>query len=103
MNDIVILVLLCFMGILSVILLSGRGSFLIAGYNTSSKEEKAQYNEKRLCRVVGGGLAVITLIMGIFYYYNFELPAAINWLVPWGIFAAAAIIMILASLVCRKK
>lgn len=48
-------------GIIAVILLMGKGSFLIAGYNTSRNKEK--YNEKRLCRVVGGGLVVITLVM----------------------------------------
>ncbi|MBU5269533.1 DUF3784 domain-containing protein [Clostridium cochlearium] len=31
--------------ILSITLLLGKGSFLIAGYNTSSKEEKEQYME----------------------------------------------------------
>lgn len=41
--------------VLSIILLSGRGSFLIAGYNTADKEEKARYDEKKLCRVSGGG------------------------------------------------
>lgn len=34
------------MGVLSVVLLLGKGSFLIAGYNTSGKEEKKEYNEK---------------------------------------------------------
>jgi hypothetical protein len=27
-------------------LISGHGSWLISGYNTASKEEKAKYNEK---------------------------------------------------------
>ena len=52
-----------FMGILTVVLLMGKGSFLIAGYNTSSKEEKQEYDEKKLCRVVGGGMGVITLML----------------------------------------
>ncbi|MDK2966743.1 DUF3784 domain-containing protein [Lacrimispora sp.] len=30
--------------VLSAVLLTGRGSFLIAGYNTSSQEEKEKYN-----------------------------------------------------------
>lgn len=29
-----------------------KGAFLIAGYNTASAEEKAQYDEKKLCRAV---------------------------------------------------
>lgn len=42
--------------VLSIVLLMGKGSFLLAGYNTASKKEKSKYNEKRLCRVAGGGL-----------------------------------------------
>ncbi|MCG4580459.1 DUF3784 domain-containing protein [Clostridium cochlearium] len=42
-------------------LLLGKGSFLIAGYNTSSKEEKEQYNEKKLCRAMGVMLLSLTI------------------------------------------
>ena len=34
--------------VLSIVLLSGHGSWLISGYNTASKEEKAKYNEKTM-------------------------------------------------------
>lgn len=34
-------------------LMSGRGSFLIAGFNTMSAEQKARYDEKKLCRLTG--------------------------------------------------
>ncbi|RXI44978.1 hypothetical protein DP145_12600 [Clostridium tetani] len=47
--------------ILSITLLLGKGSFLIAGYNTSSKEEKEQYNEKKLCRAMGIMLLSLTI------------------------------------------
>ena len=30
--------------IISILLLMGKGSFLIAGYNTASEKEKAKYN-----------------------------------------------------------
>lgn len=39
--------------ILGLVLLSGRGAFLIAGYNTASKEEKEKIDEKKLCKYVG--------------------------------------------------
>ena len=45
----------------AIFLLTGRGSFLIAGYNTATPEEKAAYDEKKLCRITGVGL----LVMGI--------------------------------------
>ena len=46
--------------IISILLLMGKGSFLIAGYNTASEKEKAKYNEKKLCRIVGLGFLVMT-------------------------------------------
>ena len=33
--------------VLSIVLISGHGSWLISGYNTASKEEKAKYNKKK--------------------------------------------------------
>ncbi len=32
--------------VLGVIFLSGKGAFLIAGYNTASNTERAKFNEK---------------------------------------------------------
>ena len=103
MDNIILWALLTLMTILSMILLSGRGGFLVAGYNTASKEEKAKYNEKKLCRTVGSGLGAITIVMAIAAFYNFELPAAISWLIPWGIFAAAGITVILGNTICKIK
>ena len=99
MSWIWILVAVC--AILSVVLLFGKGSFLIAGYNMLSKERKAQYDEKRLCRVVGGGLGVITVILGTAALFDFELPSALSWMIPWGLFATIAVVMVLAETVCK--
>jgi len=38
--------------VLGIVLWRGKGAWLIAGYNTSSKSEKARYDEKALCRFV---------------------------------------------------
>jgi hypothetical protein len=38
--------------ICGIFLLFGKGSWLIAGYNTSSKEEKEKFDEKKLCRII---------------------------------------------------
>jgi hypothetical protein len=46
--------------VMSVILLSGHGGFLISGYNCLSTEEKQKYDEKKLCRATGVMLSVIT-------------------------------------------
>lgn len=39
--------------IIGLFMLTGRGGFLIAGYNTLPAEQKAKYDEKRLCRFAG--------------------------------------------------
>ena len=59
--------------ILGVILIRGKGAFLIAGYNTSSPQEKAMYNEKALCQAVGAMMfacAICFLISGIGSYFE---------------------------------
>ncbi|MFA1642087.1 DUF3784 domain-containing protein [Chryseomicrobium imtechense] len=42
--------------ILAVYLSQGKGAFLIAGYNTVPKEEKAKYDEVALCKFMGKAL-----------------------------------------------
>lgn len=39
--------------ILGVVFFRGKGAFLIAGYNTSSKAEKEQYDKTALCKFMG--------------------------------------------------
>ena len=88
--------------ILSVILLSGHGSWLIAGYNTASKEEKAKYNKKRLCRTMGAGMAVIALLVLISGLLEDLLPAGFVY-VQLGIILADVVVMIVLShTVCKK-
>jgi len=48
---------------MAIFLLQGKGSFLIAGFNTMSAEKKAVYDTKALCRAVGILLLLITLFM----------------------------------------
>lgn len=58
--------------ILGIMFLCGKGSFLIAGYNTASKAEKEKIDEKKLCRYVGklmfafAGCFLILMASGIF-------------------------------------
>ena len=53
---IILAVLLVAMGI---VVLIGKGDNLIAGYNTASKEERAQYDIKKLRFLVGGCLILV--------------------------------------------
>lgn len=48
--------------VLSLIFRSGRGAFLIAGYNTMLAVEKARYDEKKLCKAMGGFTFLLALL-----------------------------------------
>ena len=84
--------------VLSIVLISGHGSWLISGYNTASKEEKAKYNEKKLCRTMGIGMSVIAillLIMGV-------LPAFFVYIALGIILADVVITIVLGNTICRR-
>lgn len=88
--------------IVTIVLLTGRGANFIAGYNTSSEEEKNKYDTKKLCRVVGLGMLVLTVFIFIMLIGQDILPA-----VTANIFAGVTaldcvIIMILSNTVCKK-
>ena len=48
-SDVTVWIVFVIFAVLSIILLSGHGSWFISGYNTASKEEKEKYDEKKLC------------------------------------------------------
>jgi len=52
--------------VLAIIILTGKGDNLIAGYNTSTKEEKERYNIKRVRICIGGMLVILSPIMLLF-------------------------------------
>jgi hypothetical protein len=49
--------------ILGFVLRTGKGNFLLAGYNTSSKEEKEKYDEVALGKFMGNLLIIIAAIV----------------------------------------
>ncbi|MDR0373340.1 MAG: DUF3784 domain-containing protein [Nitrososphaerota archaeon] len=80
---IVIVLLLVMAGFL----LKGKGSFLIAGYNTMSKEEKEKYDTKGLCRFVGWLLIVCSLAMALF-------PVGIYFEIYWLTYCGSALMLV---------
>ena len=62
--------------IMSVFLLNGKGSFLIAGFNTMSDDKRAAYDEKALCKAVGRLLLSMGILMMLF-------PLAIQFDLTW--------------------
>lgn len=56
--------------VLGFLLRSGRGAFLIAGYNTMSKAEKEKIDEKKLCRYMGN---LMFLLAGCQMFFVFSI------------------------------
>ena len=56
--------------LLSLYLFSGRGAFLIAGYNTLPKEEQAKYDKKALTRSTGIYLFIVAVFTTITVYFG---------------------------------
>lgn len=51
--------------IAGIFLWHGKGSWLIAGYNTLSEKEKKKYNKKALCRFMAVVVFLLAFSMGI--------------------------------------
>ena len=83
--------------ILSIVLLSGKGSWLIAGYNTSSKGQQEKYDKKKLSRSAGVMLLIVTIatVFLTFLHINFIIYSII-------IFISAIITIIYMNKYCQK-
>lgn len=90
------------LAVISIILISGHGSWIISGYNTMRKEEKIKYDEKKLCRTVGAGIGVITILIFIMKLFEDVLPAGFASISPGIILADVVLIIIIGGTMCRK-
>ncbi len=88
--------------IISAVLISGHGENLIAGYNTASREEKNKYDTKKLCRVVGTGIALITLMIFIMAIWEAVLPAFFSTVFFVITVIDCIVIIVLSNTVCKK-
>lgn len=88
---------------LSVLLLTGHGADLIAGFNTASKEEKEQYDRKKMCRVIGTFLAVLALFILAMAIWNSVLPVWFLYLFMGVTVVGCIVMIVLLNTVCRKK
>ncbi len=88
--------------IISIILLSGHGSWIISGYNTASKEEKAKYDEKKLCKTIGFGMAVIAVLILVMGLFEDVLPASFAYISLGIILVDILLMIVVCNTVCRK-
>ena len=86
---------------LILLILSGRGDNLIAGYNTASEKEREQYHIKRLRLVIAGILLATTILFWIPILMNDKEPY--KFIVLIGMFPVCFIGIILANTWAKKK
>lgn len=68
--------------LIGIYMLTGRGGFLIAGYNMLPEEQKQKYDEKRLCRFTGVMVILAALYCALMEFTNMnEIYASIGFVV----------------------
>ena len=100
--DWVVWIVFVIFAVLSIVLLSGHGSWVISGYNTASKEEKEKYNEKKLCRTMGIGMSIIAILVLTMGLFENILPAFFVYIAVGIILVDVVVISILGNTLCRK-
>ncbi len=88
--------------VLSILLLSGHGSWFISGYNAAPKKEKAKYDEKKLCRTTGFGLAVIAVLILVMGLFEDVLPAGFAYISLGVVGVDCLVIIIVSHTICKK-
>ncbi|MCR4735155.1 MAG: DUF3784 domain-containing protein [Treponema sp.] len=91
------------LAIISIIFLTGHGEELIAGYNTASKEEQEKYNTKKMCRVMGIGMSVITILLGIMAIGKTVLPNYFVFIFVGLVLIDVVIMIVLVNKLCKEK
>ena len=100
--DWIVWIVFAIFAVLSIVLLSGHGSWFISGYNTASKEEKEKYDEKKLCRTMGIGMSIISILILIMGLFESVLPAFFVYIAVGIIVVDVVVIIILGNTLCRK-
>lgn len=96
---IILIIVAAILAIMGVLILIGKGDNLIAGYNTASQKERAQYNIKRLRGLIGGLLIVLAPML---FLLHGETMAATGSFVALTILLCI-IVVILANTWAKKK
>ena len=88
--------------VLSGFFLHGKGACLIAGYNTMSKKEQDQYDQKKLCRSAGYGTLIIGMaltLLSCVILLTEIIPVLPEWMLTAG-YIGSCIIVALVVLGC---
>lgn len=83
-------IMIALLVVLGIVFSCGKGSFLIAGYNTASSKEREQYDEKALCRSMGGLMYVLAACTGVMALSGIFDSMAFFW-IGFALFSVATI------------
>lgn len=72
---------------------TGRGSFLIAGYNTMSKEEKEKFDSKALSKFIGKCIIMPTGLLTILFAIGLTYGVRHNITLLWTTIIAYCVIV----------
>ena len=97
---IVLIIVAAILVVMGIVILIGKGDNLIAGYNTASKEERAQYNIKRLRGLIGGLLIALAPMMLLL---TGEPSTEKVWSFSAIVLVVCIIVIILANTWAKKK
>lgn len=92
---IIILAVALLFFIMSIFLFNGKGKWLIAGYNTLSKEERKKYDERKVCRAMGSLCIVCCVMLCIMAYMGYRVDSGIMneiYMLPFALIFAAVIL-----------
>lgn len=108
---IILLVLALVFLVMAVFLFRGKGSWLIAGYNTASREEREKYDEKKLCRTTGLVCLLCAVLMCLLAWLGYRVESGAmteEQMLPYalassGIILAAAVAAVIYANTKAKK
>lgn len=97
---IILVILAAVSAIMGILILLGKGDYLIAGYNLASKEEREQYHVKRLRGLTGGVL--IALVPLLFLLAG---EPSIGKMITFStlVFVLCILVVVLANTWAKKK
>ena len=92
-----------FFSILSAIFFAGKGTSLIAGFNTSSKNEQDSFDKRKMTFTLGCGMGFLALCQLFMAIFASKIPFYVFYIFQGVLLATCIVMVILLNTVCKKK
>ena len=97
------IVIIVIMFVLGIVILSGKGDNLIAGYNTASDEERRKVNIKRLRIVVAGICILSPVVISLPVFIGKEGDTSLHLFTAFCVILMTIIGLVFANTWCKRK